>query len=234
MVEQIEKPVGVLLFEQAGERMIGDPGLPGSFPFPVRFGLVPGSYRNLIKGSPEACAHLCQTARRLAEEGAAAIVGDCGLMALYQKELAEAAGVPVVSSSLVLLPLLCQMVSSSSRIGILTGHSQLLSYSHLIAAGAGCLDGLLIQGMEDEPHFRQVVIEGHGHHDYQLMKNDVLHAVEKLLSRGEPIGALLLECSTLATYAWEISNTFGLPVFDIGTAVHLLHQGAVKTNYSPR
>ena len=66
MVEQIEKPVGVLLFEQAGERMIGDPGLPGSFPFPVRFGLVPGSYRNLIKGSPEACAHLCPTARRLA------------------------------------------------------------------------------------------------------------------------------------------------------------------------
>lgn len=228
-----EKPVGVLLFEQAGERMRGDPGLPGSLPFPVRLGYVAGSYRELIQGSPAICKQLCQAACRLAQEGVSAIVGDCGLMVLYQREIAQAAGVPTAASSLILLPLLRQMIGQDQTIGILTGHSQLLRYTHLIAAGASCLDGLAIQGMEEEPHFRQVVIEGQGRHDYDLMRLDVLHAAEKLLSRGKPVGALLLECSNLSTYAWELTNAFGLPVFDIGTAACLLRQGMEKTCFRP-
>lgn len=233
MVSGSESPVGVLLFEQAGERREGDPGLPGSFPFPVRLGLVSGSYRELIQGSPAVCNRLCQAARRLAEEGVGSIVGDCGLMALYQREIAEAAGVPAVSSSLILLPLLRQMIGQSRSIGILTGHSRLLSYAHLISAGASSLDGLVIQGMENEPHFRQVVIEGQGHHEYEAMRRDVLHAAEQVLARGKPVGALLLECSNLSTYAWELSQAFSLPVFDIGTAVWLLRHATAKTCYRP-
>lgn len=228
-----QQPIGVLLFEQAGERMLGDPGLPGSLPFPVLLGSVPGSYRELIQGSPAARDRLCRAARRLAQEGAGAIVGDCGLMVLYQREIAQSAGVPVAASSLILLPLLRQLIGQDRTIGILTGHSQLLGYAHLIAAGASGLDGLTIQGMEEEPHFRQVVIEGQGRHDYDLMRRDVLRAAEKLLGRGKPVGGLLLECSNLCTYAWELSQTFHLPVFDIGTAAQFLHQSLVKTRFRP-
>ena len=228
-----EQPVGVLLFEQVGERMRGDPGLPGSLPFPVRLGYVPGSYRELIQGSPAIRDQLCQAASRLAREGAGVIVGDCGLMVLYQREIAQAAGVPTAASSLILLPLLRQLIGQDRTIGILTGHSQLLGYAHLIAAGASSLDGLVIQGMEEEPHFRQVVIEGQGRHDYDLMRRDVLRAAEKLLDRGRPVGGLLLECSNLCTYAWELSQTLRLPVFDIGTAAQFLRLGLVKTCFRP-
>ena len=213
--------------------MLGDPGLPGSFPFPVRLESVPGSYRDLIEGSPEACQNLCQAARRLAEQGVSAIAGDCGLMSLYQRELAEASGVPVIASSLILLPLLRQMVGPQSVIGILTGHSQLLRYSHLIAAGAGCDGGIRIQGMEEEPHFRQVILEGTGHHDYSKMASDVLHAVDKLLTRNPQTRVLLLECSNLATYGYEICQKFSLPVYHIGTAIHFLQGGICQTKYRP-
>lgn len=233
MVREASPAIGVLLFESAGERRMGDPGLPGSFPFPVLFGVVPGSYRDLIEGSPAICEKLCRTAKDLARQGAAAIAGDCGLMSLYQRELADQAGVPVISSSLILLPILRQITGQDRSIGILTGHSQLLGYSHLIAAGAGCTEGLVIQGMEEEPHFRQAILEGSGPHDYDRMKQDVLHAVERLLARSPKTGALLLECSNLATYGYEISRQFSLPVFDIGTAIHFLHHGISKTNYRP-
>ena len=51
--------------------------------------------------------------------------------------------------------------------------------------------------------------------------------------RQPKIGALLLECSNLATYGYEISKQFALPVFDIGTAIIFLHHGICKTNYRP-
>ena len=74
-----------------------------------------------------------------------------------------------------------------------------------------------------------MVIEGQGRHDYDLMRRDVLRAAEKLLDRGRPVGGLLLECSNLCTYAWELSQTLRLPVFDIGTAAQFLRLGLVKT-----
>lgn len=217
--------IGVLLFETAGCRLLGDPGYPGTFEFPVKYGVVKGSYRDLIEGSEAACTCLCEAARTLESEGAVAIVGDCGLMGLYQKELAEAVHVPVVASSLALLPLMQAILPADRTIGILTGHSGLLGAHHLRGASAERLDGIVIQGMENEPHFREVVIEGTAGQSYSRMLKDVLNGVRKLRQAcGEtaPLGAVLLECSNLAVFGAEITEEFNVPVFDINTAVYLL------------
>lgn len=226
-----DAPIGILLYENAGERLIGDPGFPGSFPFPVLYQAVKGSYRDLITGSDKARSRLCSAAGELAEKGVCAIAGDCGLMALYQKEIADCTGIPVISSSLVLLPFLCRITAHDTQIGILTGHSELLAYSHLMAAGAGQLKNLCIQGMQDEPHFRQTVIEGTGHHEYGLMKEDVLHATKKLIAKGTKVRTILLECSNLTTYGHDITKEFGLPVFDINTAIYFLHTALIKPDH---
>ena len=91
----MDSPIGVLKFASAGDRLVGDPGMEGTFTFPVCYGTVPGSYRDLIEGSQEACTHLCKAASGLEKQGACAIAGDCGLMALYQAELASSVSVPV-------------------------------------------------------------------------------------------------------------------------------------------
>ena len=224
--------IGVLLFANSGDRIVGDPGAPGTFPFPVRYGVVPGSYRDLIQGSPEVCRRLCQAAQELEEQGVSAIAGDCGLLVLYQNQLTRSVRVPVVSSSLVLLPLAQRLVGEEQKIGLITGHSQLLSQLHLERAGAD-LNRLVIQGMEEEPHFRQVVLEGGVPQDYSLMARDVLQATRKLLERAGQLGAVVLECSNLTTFAWEITSQFGVPVLDVNLAIQLLHAAQTHVNYSP-
>ena len=154
--------IGVLLFATAGDRLKGDPGYPGTFEFPVEYGIVEGSYRDLIEGSPDACRRLCEAAKKLAKKNVSAIAGDCGLMALYQRQIADSAGIPVISSSLLFLPFARMMISPGQSVGILTGHSALLGEHHLRAAGAGNPDGIIIYGMQNEPHFKEVVIEGTG------------------------------------------------------------------------
>ena len=223
-------PIGVLMFESAGDRIVGDPGMPGTFPFPIRYGMVPGSYRDLIHGSPQARDHLCMAAQKLEQEGVAAIAGDCGLMALYQADLAQSVSVPIISSSLVLLPLAQCLVGKNRKIGIITGHSQLLSTQHLLGANADP-SRLVIQGMEDQPHFRQVVLEGTCPQDYQLMAQDVCNAAKLLLERDETIGAILLECSNLTTFAREISNLYHIPVLDVNLAIQMLYLGRNHTDY---
>lgn len=223
-------PIGVLLFENAGDRITGDPGAPETFPFPIRYGVVPGSYRDLIQGSPGACARLCRAARELEAAGVSAIAGDCGLMALYQEELSRQVKVPVISSSLVLLPLL-RAVLGTKKIGILTGHSQLLSHRHLEAAGAGDDGQIAVMGMEDQPHFCQVVLEGTCPQDYRLMARDVLNAVAALVEREGELGAIVLECSNLTTFAREITRCYGIPVFDVNLAIRMLEMARNPVSY---
>ena len=223
-------PIGILLFASAGDRIVGDPGAPGTFPFPVRYGVVSGSYRDLVQGSPEACQRLCDVARQLESQGVSAIVGDCGLMALYQSELTACVKVPVISSSLVLLPLAQALIRKDRKIGIITGHSQLLGSQHLLGAKADP-SRLAIQGMEDQPHFRQVVLEGKCPQSYDLMADDVLRAVAQLLLREENIGAILLECSNLATFAWEVSKRYDILVLDVNLAIQMLYLGRNPVHY---
>lgn len=227
-----EAPIGILLFSSAG-RIAGDPGHPDTFSFPVRLGLVEGSYRDLITGSEQARQRLRRGAAALAEQGAAAIAGDCGLMSLYQADLADASGVPVVASSLMLLPQILRMLPSAKTVGILTGHSDLLGEHHLRAAGVADSSRLTVQGMEEEPHFREVVIDGGAAADFFLMRRDVLSAAGKLLQKAPDTGAIVLECSNLATFAGELRQEFSLPVFDINSAVEFLHRALYPPSFSP-
>ena len=226
-------PIGVLKFASAGDRLVGDPGMEGTFPFPVCYGTVPGSYRDLIDGSEAACMNLCEAARALERQGACAIAGDCGLMVLYQDELAASVSVPVVASSLSLLPLAERMLGRGKKIGILTGRSKLLSSRHLRAAGAD-LSRVAIQGMENESHFAAVVLEGRERQNYEKMKHDVLHAVETLLANDAQVGAVLLECSNLTTFAKEVEERFSLPVFDVNLAIEMLYRSQNHINYADK
>ena len=223
--------IGVLLFATAGDRLRGDPGYPGTFDFPVEYGIVEGSYRDLTEGSDAAGERLCEAAKKLELKQVSAIAGDCGLMALYQRQIADAVRIPVISSSLLFLPFIRMMVPSGQSIGILTGHSGLLKEHHLKAAGVADMDGIVIYGMQDEPHFKEVVIEGREKQDYDRMKRDVLNGVRRLKDSCGRLGAVLLECSNLAVFGHEITEEFKIPVFDINSGVYLMEEVLNKRSY---
>lgn len=225
------KGIGILLYSVAGCRILGDPGFPGTFDFPVVYGVVEGSYRDLVTGSEDACKRLCRAAKELENRGVLAIAGDCGLMALYQEEIAQSVSVPVVSSALVLLPFIRSVISGDRFVGVLTGHSGILGKNHMEGAGAADLKRVVVQGMQEEPHFQKVVIEGSSLQEYNRMKEDVLNGVEKLREQCDDLGAVLLECSNLAVFGREITKEFSVPVFDINSGIMMLWESVNKNFY---
>ncbi|MPM84058.1 hypothetical protein SDC9_131129 [bioreactor metagenome] len=215
--------IAVLVFSTTTPRLAGDAGNNSSFDFPVRYEIIEGGFSDLIKGSDIIRQRLVSAARNLAELGIRGIVGDCGLMSLYQKEIAQE-GIPFVGSSLCLIPSVWQMVGRKGNIGILTGHSELLSKKHLIASGWDETINISIQGMENEPHFNNIVIQGGHELDPVQMRNDVLNGVDKLMTKTDDLSAIIIECSNLGTFSSSVYEKTRVPVLDVISCSILLER----------
>ena len=222
--------VGVLVFDQKGPRVPGDPGNNLTFPYPVCYEVVDGKFSDLIKGSEEIKAKLVKSVNNLKNRGVKGIVGDCGLMALYQTEMAGETGMVVFSSAIIMIPLVWQLIGKSGSVGILTGHSDLLSKNHLLAAGWNEDIRITIQGMQDEPHFSDVVINGKPELDCELMRRDVINGARKLLKDSD-VRAIIIECSNLATFSADVYEEFGVPVFDAVTGTNIIKNCVMPSSY---
>lgn len=221
--------IGILVFNGTAPRIPGDAGHSGTFTFPVRYEVVDGCFMSLAREEETTRASLLNAVQKLKSQGIKAVAGDCGLMSLYQREMASF-GLPIAASSLCQIPMLWQLIDQAGRIGVITGHSELLKPAHFAASGC---DGIpvAVQGMEDEPHFSNVVIHGSHFLDPQAMKRDVIHAAQKLLAKAPDTRAIVLECSNLATYSYAVAESAELPVFDIVSAVRLLEYGVNPPRY---
>lgn len=218
--------VGVLVFSTVTARVPGDAGHAGSFSYPVRYEVVKGGFADLVEGGPEIKANLLAAGKRLTDVGIRAILGDCGMMSLYQDCLGAELGVLFAGSSLCQIPLVWQLAGRQGSIGILTGHSGLLGERHLRASGWTDEIKLSIQGMQDEDHFREIVIEGGLGLDVDKMRADVLRAGQKLKEKTPDLRAVIVECSNLASYSADLFELLDVPVFDTISAANLLAYGS--------
>lgn len=214
--------VGILVFSTLTPRIPGDAGHGESFSYQVRYEIVEGGFADLITGSPEIKNAIFKAGKNLADRGIRAIVGDCGMMSLYQDCLGKELGILFAGSSLCLIPTVWQLIGRGGTIGIITGHSQLLGEKHLRNSGWDDTIRISVQGMEDEEHFREIVIEGGFHLDRELMLRDVLNAGRKLREKTPDLRAVIFECSNLATYSADLAEELELPVFDTISAANLL------------
>ncbi len=226
--------VGILVFDQQSPRVPGDPGHSSTFDFQVCYEVVDGKFSDLISGSKEIRDKLVAAVRNLESKGVKAVLGDCGLMTLYQQEMSACSSLPVISSGLILIPLIWNVIGRTGAIGIITGHSAFLSRKHFEGAGVPEDIPCQVQGMEDESHFSEVVIDSGPALDVDLMRRDILSAVGKLLTRQADIRALLLECSNLATYSKDVYHTFNIPVFDIVAGAKILEYSVNPTDFLKR
>lgn len=225
------KLLGILVFEGSTPRIPGDAGNALTFDVPVSFGIVKGRFCDLIDGSEEIRQSLIKSAQELEREGVKAVIGDCGLMSLYQRDVASKLTIPFVSSSLILLPLIWKLQGEAGKIGILTGHSDYLRKKHLEASGSGDIP-VIVQGMEEKDEFRRVVLEGNITIDVDRMRQNVLEAVEELLKKSDDICSILLECSNLCSFARDIKRNFKLPVYDIISVVEIIKYAILPRDYS--
>lgn len=223
---------GILMTESAIPRVPGDPGHAETFPFPVRYGVVRGfPFDDLVVCRKDNLHLVIQAARDLENEGVKFVAADCGLFSLFQTEVAESLDVPFLGSPLSLIPLVSGFLPASRKIGLITGDARILKDEHLRAAGAK-RDRLAIQGMENSAEFQRVVIERGKTLDVEAMRQGVLDAARGL--SGEPLGAVVLECTNLVTFRSDVQRLLGVPVFDMLSLIEFFEDGYRSRGFSSR
>lgn len=211
-------PVGVICLDTPFPKPPGHIKHPRGLRFPALYRTLRGAgVAELLEAPDDELRRRCvAAARELEREGAAAITGSCGFMALFQRELAAAVAVPVFASALMLAPLARAMLAPGRTVGVLTASAARLTAAHFAAAGAD-IGQVAVAGLEAQPEFREVILEGR-RADLDLARlRDEVTTVAAGLARAHPrLGAVILECTDLSHFAPDIQQAAGgAPVFDL-------------------
>jgi Asp/Glu/Hydantoin racemase len=227
--------VGILMLDTHFPRIPGDMGNAATFPFPVRYHRVTGAVPDLVvrRGAAGLLPAFVDGARQLEREGVGAVTTNCGFLVKYQAELAAAVRVPVLTSSLLLVPLVHRMLEPGRRVGILTVNAAALGDEHLRGAGIGPDVPLAVAGLEGEKEFTRVLLDDEPELDVDQAREEHVRVASRLVSNHPDLGALVLECTNMPPYAPDIQRATALPVFDIVSLVTLVH-GALLAGLPPR
>lgn len=228
--------IGIIVIENYAPYIPGDVANATSYDFPVRFERLPGSTpERLFRHDIQLLDEVIAAGKRLTGEGVRAVTGDCGFLALFQKQIAAELGVPVFLSSLLQLDFMARIIGPGQKIGVVTANRGALTRQVLDAVTAVNDDRLVIAGLEDKSHFVDAVFDENGMLDSDVVEAEVLATVDEILAAasgdGTEIGAFLLECSLLPPYAAAVRRHTGLPVFDYNTMIRYVFQSVVPRSY---
>lgn len=211
--------LGVLMLNTHFPRLPGDIGNPDSLPCEVIIQRVDAArVDNIVSSSaPEDDLQqtLLQEADALQAQGIDLLVTSCGFLSCMQENLASRYKVPVIASSLVLMPFL-RTVYGPAEIGVLTFDSRKLTEQHF----NGWFDErICIGGIERGQELHRVISQDETELDVVQAEKDVLMAVDELRERQPNMRVLVLECTNLSPYREAIKQHTGLTVYDLMTAI---------------
>ncbi len=222
-----EPVVGILMLKTAFPRPPGDIGNPDTWPFPVRYEVVePATVARVVNPEPPMDLLLepfVAAGERLVASGCAAVTTSCGFLSLIQATLAGRLGVPVLTSSLMQVPMVQASLAPGRRVGVISIDARALSPRHLAAAGVP--EDVPLVGTETGRELTRVIAEDRDTLDAAAAEADVLAAGDALVAKWPEVGAVVLECTNMAPYARALEGHLGLPVYDIVSLVSWLHGG---------
>ncbi|MCA8933014.1 MAG: aspartate/glutamate racemase family protein [Rhodospirillaceae bacterium] len=224
--------LGVLALDTAFPRIPGDGGNPASYPFPVRIRTVAGGeVPQVVRPggpAPALADAFVAAAVALAAEGAVGLVTTCGFLVHVQDRLAAAVAVPVISSALMLAPLMLR-ACGGRPVGVLVADAGALDRAALAAAGIDPADAV-VEGMQDAPAFRELILTDKAHQsrhiDTAALEAAVVRHGKALVARRPDLGAIVLECTNLPPYAAALGQATGRPVVSILDAAAALWAAA--------
>ena len=227
--------IGILMLDTRFPRIPGDMGNATTFDFPVRYHRVAGASPDRVvrQGARALLPAFAEGARFLEGEGVRAISTNCGFLAKFQAELAASVSVPVLTSSLLLVPLVHRMLAPGRAVGILTVDASSLAPEHLAAAGIGPEVPTAIAGFETEKEFTRVLLDDLLELDVEAARQEHVAVARRLVAAHPEVGAIVLECTNMPPYRADLQAVTGLPVFDITTLCRMVHD-AVRESLGPR
>lgn len=233
--------VGIMKFE--GKRYplpSGDVANPTSYPFPVLVREIPGVDNNPYPpltnddGSYTEVVQKCiDEARRLEADGVHSIAMCCGFFSLIQPAIAAAVSIPVLSSPLIMIPVIQQMLKPDQSIVVVTASKKLLSSEFFSAVGADINHRVRVAGLDDSAVFNSMCMGGKAiSYETDDLRDDVLLEIEQARKSDPNVAAVLLECTTLPPFAADIKERTGLPVFDFIACVEWMQRALHPSRYS--
>lgn len=213
--------IGILMLKTFFPRIIGDIGNLDTFEFPVKRVIVNNATsKNVVKTSDNNLIDdFIREAKQLETEGVKAITTSCGFLARFQNEIVKHLSIPFFSSSLLLIPLIQEMIGDKT-IAILTVRKQTLSEE--------CFSSIkrpfnaVVYGMEGT-HFSDIYVDNHTALDVDEARDDIFKVIDKLLEENTNIGAILFECTNMAPFSQDVITKYQLPVFDICSLVRMMN-----------
>lgn len=229
-------PIGLIMLETKFPRIPGDIGHAETFDFPIITKTVAGaSPQRVVRERADGLLEpFIAAARELEAEGAAGITTSCGFLTLFQRELAAALSVPILTSSLFQVPLLQTLLGPAKKVGIITISETSLSQDHLVAAGItpdtpiGSPEGSPEGGSE----FTRAILADETHLDVDKARADNVDAARAMMARHDDLGALVLECTNMAPYAADMAKATGLPVYTIVDFLVWFQRGLQPRRYN--
>ncbi|MBF0529518.1 MAG: aspartate/glutamate racemase family protein [Deltaproteobacteria bacterium] len=224
--------IGILLLDAVLPLPPGDVANATTYPFPVRYSVVKAASieRLIYKRDPELLQPFIDAGWDLVRAGVKAITSDCGFMALFQEEMAEALPVPVFLSSLLQIPFIHRTLRKGEKVGIIAADGAGVTETHLKAVGVDSSIPLKIVGMDDQEGFRSAILEEKGLLDFDKVEAEVVGKARELV-KDEKVRAILLECSNLPQYAYAVQQAVNLPVFDFNTLVNYVFSALIRQPY---
>ncbi len=237
-VEYGGKPIygatlGILMLEAKFPRIHGDIGNAATWPFPVQYRVVKGaSPDRIVRNDPmEMVDKFIEAAQELVDHGCDGITTNCGFLALTQDRISRALSVPVATSSLMQIPMVQALLPPGKKVAVLTISKKTLTPAHLLAAGVSDLDAVPIFGTDEGRAFTRCVLDDHSAIDFADCRLDMLDAAREIVESDRDIGAIVLECTNMTPYAYDVRKTTGLPVFSIYTFLKWFHQSLVPDRF---
>jgi Asp/Glu/hydantoin racemase len=225
--------LGILMLEARFPRIHGDIGNATTWSFPVQYRVVKGASPNkIVRNDPmELVDQFIDAAQELVDAGCDGISTNCGFLALTQDRLSEAISVPVATSSLMQIPLVQAMLPKGKKVAVLTISKETLTPQHLIAAGVNDPADIPIFGTDGGRALTRCILDDHEMIDFHDCRLDMLGAARAIADSDHDIGAIVLECTNMTPYAYDVRKATGLPVFSMLSFINWFHQGLIPQRF---
>ena len=207
--------LGVLMLDTKFPRPEGDIGHPSAFNVPTRRCVISGAWPDKIVQSAvglrkgRVVPPILQLVRRLEQDGAKAITTSCGFLVLLQKDMQAQVKIPVITSSLLLLP---GLLAQHAKVGVLTISSSKLGVEHLRAAGVARerMADVVVQGVDAKSEFATAILGNRPEMDFEKAAADVLAAAITLKRKEPTLTCVVLECTNMPPYRAAIEAATGM------------------------
>lgn len=223
--------VGVLVIETRHPLLPGNLQDARTFSHPVLYGRVrvPDGL-SLSSGHPDILGAIITAAQDLADQGVGALVGACGSFGFYQREVAKSFDLPVFMSIMTQVPFILQSLGPHRKLCVVAAWRAALDLRLFEACGITDTTRLVIKEMAGQQEFERM-LSGEGSIDPDALRLEVLSVISAAVREEPQIGGIVLQCSDLPPFAFDVHNATGLPVFDAALLIEWVQMAVERRPY---